>query len=349
MPVIGLDFGTTNSALCVAGAGDEPVMAQFADGAVSTDTFRSILFFNPEWPGEGGGARAFAGPVAIREYLAAGGAGRLIQSLKSFLADRGFQSTEIFKRTYRLEDLVALILVPLRAEAEAFLGTLGKSAVVGRPVHFSSAASDSDEHLAVARLEVALKRAGFAQVTFEYEPVAAAYYYGQRVEREEVVLIGDFGGGTSDFSILRISPGAGGHIGYEILGNDGVAIAGDAFDRELLRHLIAPELGRGSKYRSPYGRILPIPNPIYFSFERWHQLSFMKARATMNRLEEAQANGAGAGQNGGADPYREQRSRLPAVQGRRASQGRVVVRRAKRVHLRGPSGRDRKARDARGV
>jgi len=293
LPVIGLDFGTTNSALCVAGnsalcvagAGDEPVMAQFADGAVSTDTFRSILFFSAEaLPDKR--APASAGPNAIREYLAAGGAGRLIQSLKSFLADHGFQSTEIFKRIYRLEDLVALILVPLRAEAEAFLGTLGNSAVVGRPVHFSSAVSADDERLAVARLEVALKRAGFAQVTFEYEPVAAAYYYGQRVEREEVVLIGDFGGGTSDFSLLRISPGAGGHIGYEILGNDGVAIAGDAFDRELLRHLVAPELGRGSKYRSPYGRILPIPNPIYFSFERWHQLSFMKARATMARLEE---------------------------------------------------------------
>ncbi len=288
MPVVGIDFGTTNSALCVAGAGDEPVMAQFADGAASTDTFRSILFFNQEMAEAAGGAHAFAGPGAIREYLAAGGAGRLIQSLKSFLADRGFQSTEIFRRIYRLEDLVALILVPLRAEAETFLGTLGRSAVVGRPVHFSSAVSDADERLAVARLEVGLKRAGFEQVTFEYEPVAAAYYYGQRVEREEVVLIGDFGGGTSDFSLLRISPerSARGRVAYQILGNDGVAIAGDAFDRELLRHLVAPALGRGSKYRSPYGRVLPMPNPIYFSFERWHQLSFMKARATMNRLEE---------------------------------------------------------------
>jgi hypothetical chaperone protein len=301
MPVIGLDFGTTNSALCIAGAGDEPVMAQFALGAAAvgvaadniatTDTFRSILFFNAEQAAVGGGEGSFAGPGAIREYLAAGGNGRLIQSLKSFLADRGFQSTQIFDRIYRLEDLVALILIPLRAEAEAFLGTLGNRAVVGRPVHFSSAAGESDERLAETRLEVALKRAGFERVIFEYEPVAAAYHYARRIDREEVVLIGDFGGGTSDFSLLRISPGAGErrHIGYEILGNDGVAIAGDAFDRELLRHLVAPELGRGSKYRSPYGRILPMPNPIYFNFERWHQLSFMKARATMNKLEALRA------------------------------------------------------------
>ena len=291
MPAIGLDFGTTNSALCVAGAGDEPVMARFGDGAASTDTFRSILFFNPELPGEGDGPRAFAGPSAIREYLAAAGAGRLIQSLKSFMADRGFQSTQILDRTYRLEELAALILVPLRAEAEAFLGTLGKSAVVGRPVHYSSAVSESDERLAMTRLEVALKRAGFEQVTFEYEPVAAAYHYGRGISAEEVVLIGDFGGGTSDFSVLRIAPGrsASGGVAYEILANDGVALAGDAFDREMLRHLVAPELGRGSRYRTPYGRVLPMPNPIYFNFERWHQLSFMKARATMNKLAELKA------------------------------------------------------------
>ncbi len=290
MPGVGLDFGTTNSALCVAGAGDEPVLAKFADGAESTETFRSILFFNsePELADERGGEHSFAGPSAIREYLAAGGAGRLIQSLKSFLADRGFQSTVIFERTYRLEDLAALILVPLRMEADACLGTLGKSAVVGRPVHFSSAVNASDERLAEARLEVALKRAGFDRVVFEYEPVAAAYHYGRRIDREEVVLIGDFGGGTSDFSLLRISPARGprAHIGYQILGNDGVAIAGDAFDREILRHVVVPELGRGSKYRSAYGRVLPIPNPIYFNFERWHQLSFMKAPATMLKLKE---------------------------------------------------------------
>jgi hypothetical chaperone protein len=290
LSAIGLDFGTTNSALCVAGADDEPILAQFADGAAMTDTFRSILFFGQEAAAEGR-ARASAGPSAIREYLAAGGAGRLIQSLKSFLADRGFHSTSIFEQNYRLEDLVALILVPLRTEVEAFLGRIGRSAVVGRPVHFSSAAGEADERLAETRLAVALKRAGFDRVVFEYEPVAAAYHYGRGIQREEVVMIGDFGGGTSDFSLLRIAPGRGphGHPRYEILGNDGVGIAGDAFDCQILRHLVVPELGRGSKYRSAWSRVLPIPNPIYFNFERWHQLSFMKARATMNKLEELRA------------------------------------------------------------
>jgi hypothetical chaperone protein len=192
MPAIGLDFGTTNSALCLAGVGEEPVMAQFADGAARTDTFRSVLFFNPELAGEGKGARSFAGPGAIREYLASGGAGRLIQSLKSFLADRSFQTTNIFGDIYRLEDLAALILVPLRAEAEEFLGAiaksgLGKAAVVGRPVHFSSAADESDERLAQARLEVALKRAGFDSKQIAALKAAYRLLYRSGLKLEEAL------------------------------------------------------------------------------------------------------------------------------------------------------------------
>jgi hypothetical chaperone protein len=288
---VGLDFGTTNSALCVVGRDREPIPARFGEGDARTDTFRSILLF-PEARAEGDGTRSFAGPIAIREYLAAGGAGRLIQSLKSFLADRGFHSTNIFARNYRLEDLVAEILIPLRDEAEACLGAVGESAVVGRPVHFSSATCEDDERLAATRLEVALRRAGFKQIIFEYEPVAAAYHYGSHLDRPEVVLIGDFGGGTSDFSLLRITPDGASRRAtrYEIIGNDGVAIAGDAFDAQILRHLVAPALGRGSKYRSAYGRVLPLPNPIYFNFERWHQLSFMKAPATMHKLEALRAS-----------------------------------------------------------
>lgn len=288
MPSVGLDFGTTNSALCAIGRDGEPALARFDDAGAALDTFRSILFFNPEHQGERGRNCSFAGPRAISEYIAAAGAGRLIQSLKSFLADRAFDSTDIFGTRYRLEDLAGLLLAPLREEADRFLGALGDSVVVGRPVHFSSAAGENDERLAEARLLVALARAGFKRVMFEYEPVAAAYHYGRYIAREELVLIGDFGGGTSDFSLLRITPGAaaGDRPRYQILGNDGVAIAGDSFDRQILRHLVVPELGRGSKYRSPYGKILPVPNSIYLNFERWHQLSLMKSPAMMNKLAQ---------------------------------------------------------------
>jgi hypothetical chaperone protein len=289
MLAVGLDFGTTNSALCAIGAGGGVVLARFDDAGASVDTFRSILFFNPEVRDERNQIVPFAGPRAIREYLEAAAEGRLVQSVKSFLADRSFHSTFIFDRDYRLEDLVGLILKPMREQADGALGALGDRAVVGRPVRFSAAQSERDEQLAEERLKVALRRAGFTDIVFEFEPVAAAWHHGSRIDRDELVLIGDFGGGTSDFSLLRITPRIRGQTRHEILGSDGVAIAGDAFDREILRHLVVPELGRGSKYRSPYGQVLPMPTPIYFSFERWHQLSFMKTPAMMTKLRELRA------------------------------------------------------------
>jgi hypothetical chaperone protein len=113
--------------------------------------------------------------------------------------------------------------------------------------------------------------------------------YALRLERDETVLIADFGGGTSDFSVLRLRPRSAAHdreVQYEILGNDGVGIAGDAFDGRIMRHLVAPALGRDSKYKTPYGMVLPAPTWPYTRLERWHHLSFLKARSTMLRFEE---------------------------------------------------------------
>ncbi|MDB5107950.1 MAG: putative heat shock protein YegD [Candidatus Binatus sp.] len=288
---IGLDFGTTNSAIAVVGDDGSPRLARFGDtegGGRDTETFRSILFFEaPEETARKESALA-VGNDAIRRYLAAGGNGRLVQSLKSFLADRSFDSTDIMGETYTLGDLIAPILTSLRDAAIAQFGELPPRIVVGRPVHFA-AAGNADEALARSRLDIAVRRAGWSEVAFEYEPVAAAYDYALRITRDETVLIADFGGGTSDFSVLRLKPrGAARHgaARYEILGNDGVGIAGDAFDGRMMRHVVAPALGRGSKYRSPYGMTLPAPTWPYTRLERWHYLSFLKARATMLKFEE---------------------------------------------------------------
>jgi hypothetical chaperone protein len=287
---VGLDFGTTNSAISVVGDDGVPRLARFADAerGADTETLRSILFF--EAPEETGGTEASVavGNDAIRRYLAAGGNGRLVQSLKSFLADKSFQSTEIMGEMYSLGDLIAPIISALRDAAIAQFGELPPRIVVGRPVHFA-AAGNPDEALARSRLDIAVRRAGWSDVVFEYEPVAAAYDYALRIARDETVMIADFGGGTSDFSVLRLRPrNTAKHSAarYEILGNDGVAIAGDVFDGRIMRHLIAPALGRGTRYRSPYGMVLPAPTWPYTKLERWHHLSFLKARATMLRFEE---------------------------------------------------------------
>jgi hypothetical chaperone protein len=285
---VGLDFGTTNSAIAQIAEDGSVALANFPAGRerARSETMRSILFFAADPHGDE--ERLAVGGEAIDRYIASGANGRLIQSLKSFLADRLFHQTNIMGASYSLEDLIAPILKRLRIVAEAQFGELPPQIVVGRPVHFSSAQNDADDQLAATRLEVAIRRAGWKEIIFEFEPVAAAYHYASTLAREELILVADFGGGTSDFSIVRLRPpsAASSHDHYEILANDGVAIAGDAFDGEIVRHLVAPELGRGSQYRTPYGQVLPMPTWFYAQMERWHFLSFLKAPSTMSKLRD---------------------------------------------------------------
>src|SRR5919197_638983 len=191
----------------------------------------------PSCGGDGcGEPHVVAGPQAIRSYLRADPKGRFMQSIKSFLASRLFERTHVFTRMYALEELIAIIVRALRAAAEAQFGDLGTAVVVGRPVHFAGAQRPEDEALALQRLRTALHASGFDQVTFEFEPVAAAYAYGSQLDRTEVVLIADCGGGTSDLSLLKITPAPDASTPgtYEVLGTDGVAIGGDTFDSMLV-------------------------------------------------------------------------------------------------------------------
>ena len=146
---VGLDFGTTNSALAVRDGNAAPLLAGFPGLDGPAPTFRSILFFDADEHGPNTVARPAAGAEAISRYLDSGGNGRLLLSLKSFLADRTFSATDIFGRRFTLEELIALILMPLRRAAERQFGDLGRRAVVGRPVRFSGADNEEDEERAV--------------------------------------------------------------------------------------------------------------------------------------------------------------------------------------------------------
>ena len=285
MRVVGLDFGTTHSAIAVWEGHGPPRLASFAIDGGNTAAFRSILHFEPDPDDERRPPQVRAGPRAIERYLETSGDGRLVQSIKSFLASPLFERTEIFGAVYELEDLVGRLLGELREAAEAELGPLGTRVVVGRPVRFAGDAKHLDERLALSRLRSALARAGFHEVHFELEPVAAAHHYGLRIDGPERVLIGDFGGGTSDFSVLQLSP-ADGAARAEVLGTSGVGVAGDAFDARLVRQLVAPALGRGTRYRSPFGEVLPVPAWLYAHLERWHHLSFLKAPPALALLAE---------------------------------------------------------------
>jgi hypothetical chaperone protein len=280
----GLDFGTTNSALALARADSAVELARFGAGS----TFRSILYFEKDETSKSGNLRVVAGPDAIQNYLNARMPGRLIQSTKSYLASRLFSQTQIFNQTFSLEELIGTLLRYLRKSVESQFGDLGTKLVVGRPVHFSGTRNPADDDFAIARLRKAFANAGFDEVHFLPEPVAAAYKYQQRLDHGELVLIADFGGGTSDFSLVQLKPKqpSTNDVSDQVIGNDGVGIAGDTFDSKLVRHLVAPLLGLGSMYKSQFGKLLPVPNWLYEHLERWHYLSFLKTRKNIELLQK---------------------------------------------------------------
>jgi len=281
-PVIGLDFGTTNSAIAVATGDRQAKLATFADAA---NNFRSILYFPAKERFSKLKVETQAGPDAINAYLEADTKGRLIVSIKSYLASRLFTSTSINGRHYTLEDLIAIILRRLRVAVMEQFDTSAARVVLGRPVRFSGAENDADEALALQRLRAAAALAGFQEISFELEPVAAAYQYETQLDHDELVLIGDFGGGTSDFTLAQLGPGRRQAGRNPVIGTSGVAIAGDTFDSRIMMRLVAPKLGLGSHYIS-LGKELPVPVWVYSQLSSWHHMFLLKDPKTMSVLQQ---------------------------------------------------------------
>ncbi len=289
--VLGIDFGTTNSSVAFVNGSGEVKLAHFSELGAPTDSYRSLLYLERVREGAVNVLKSWSGPEGIEHYLSADGNGRLMQSLKSFLSSRSLQTTEVFGRRHTLISLIARILRDLRQRAEDQFGIKIKAAVVGRPVQFVAAENEDDNQYAETRLSEAFREAGYESVEFQLEPVAAARYYESTLDRDQLILIGDFGGGTSDFSILRVGPTIRrrGRTAADLLGNAGVGLAGDAFDAKIVRHLVAPALGAGSQMRS-LDKVLTVPGWVYSKLERWHYLSLLKARDTMEMLRGVQGH-----------------------------------------------------------
>ena len=289
---VGIDFGTTNSSVAFAHDG-RIHMVEFPAASGSSHSSRSLLYLQRRVHAGSRSTAVWTGAQAIEHYLATEGVdeaaqGRLIQSLKSHLSARDLTGTEIFGRRYRFEDLVARILRDLRVRASEFLGFEVTHALAGRPVVFVGAESEADNQFAVERLRQAFLEAGFAHVEFAMEPVAAAYAYESTLAEDELLLVGDFGGGTTDFSLLRVGRAARASKERQVLGTTGVGIAGDAFDARIVRRLISPALGSDSMAHS-LGKVLPaLPAWVYANLERWHTLSFLRTHAVRELLRTTQ-------------------------------------------------------------
>jgi len=290
LDAVGFDFGTTNSSVALLNDKSEVQLASFPSPGNPMVSFRSVLYLEQSKT-ENGPRRmhGFTGPAAIERYLQAEEKGRLIQSLKSHLSSRSLTGTEVFGRHYKLEDLIARMIGDLRKHTAKQFEKPIRYAMVGRPVHFVGSETREDDDFAVSRLRNAFAAAGLERVDFELEPVAAACAYEATLDHDELILIGDFGGGTSDFSLLCVGPGVRrrGRTAQDLLGNSGVGLAGDAFDARIIRKLVSPALGSNSEARS-LNKVLPaVPAWIYANLERWHYLSFLRTNNVREILKSA--------------------------------------------------------------
>ena len=292
LDAVGIDFGTTNSSIALATEDAGVRYATFSSDGSELLSFRSVLYFEMFKSANGiKRTHSWSGPAAIECYLEADEKGRLVQSLKSHLASRMLTGTEVFGRRHKLEELISRMLSDLRKQAERQFERPIRSAMVGRPVRFVGAETTEDDDFAVSRLREAFGMAGFEHVDFETEPVAAAYSYETTLDHDELILIGDFGGGTSDFSLLRVGPEVRrrGRTPEDLLGTSGLGLAGDSFDARIVRKLVSPALGSDSEARS-MNKLLPaVPAWIYANLERWHYLSFLRTNNVREILKSARA------------------------------------------------------------
>ncbi len=270
---VGIDFGTSNSAVAFCSSNGAPELIHYADAtdASRAQVMRSVLYFEP-------GGVVHSGTEAIDRYLENESEGRLVQSIKSYLASATFHSTSIHGRRWSLPSLVGRFIRALREGADH---DLGRRAVVGRPVRYWGAESERDDERAIERMTEAMALAGFDDVSFVPEPVAAASSYAARVNGKQRAVIADFGGGTSDFSVLEIIP----KQPVRVLANAGIGIGGDSFDARVLDKSVASHLGKGTTYRDAFGAETPVPAWLFQRLRRWHQLSFLKAPKTMALIE----------------------------------------------------------------
>jgi hypothetical chaperone protein len=152
-------------------------------------------------------------------------------------------------------------------------------------VRYWGAEDDEDDARAIGRMREALTKAGFTEVVFEYEPVGAAARYAARLDHDEVIVVADFGGGTTDFSVVRVGPTSSARQASQVLATGGIGVSGDAFDARVIDAVVSPALGRGTRYRDELGGEAPVPAWLYGHLRRWHYLSFLKQESTLRLLE----------------------------------------------------------------
>ncbi|WP_291363501.1 Hsp70 family protein [Devosia sp.] len=275
--VCGLDFGTSNSTIARRDSGGVPQLLKLEDGR---ETIPSVIFFGFE------DDSIHFGRQAVAEYVT-GAEGRLMRSLKSVLGTSLIgDTTRVKARSYGFIDILGIFIAELKRRAEAELGGAVDTVVCGRPVHFVDEDPVADA-AAQSQLEGAVRAQGFRHVDFQFEPIAAALDYERQVRSEKLALIVDLGGGTSDFTVIRVSPERAKAVdrSQDILSTAGVHVGGTDFDRLLSMGRVMPELGLGTM-TTDGKRHLPVAP--YYDLSTWHRINRLYNAQTLRDLRGTQ-------------------------------------------------------------
>ncbi len=273
--IYGIDFGTTNSALSILDTHENKIVKTFNEA--------SILFFIQAQ--NSNKVSTFVGQPAIDAYLSNGMTGRFMKSVKRVLPRTSFIDTRVYNQKYTAADLVTLILKYLKGKADNFLNEEISEIILGRPVVFDE--DPIKDQLAQDRLRKAAINAGFIDITFQMEPIAAAYAYERTLLKDETVLVADIGGGTSDFTVMKLGPEK-----YktpdrtkDIVAQGGIYIGGDSFDSSFMSSELTPYFGKNVLYESSPGKMLEVPGMLFDSITSWEKMNFFNVHKLVREID----------------------------------------------------------------
>ena len=305
-PAIGLDFGTSNSAVAVAapGGGGTPRLLTLDTARPDSTLIPTLLYIERDGTSHLGYAAIDAfvrleagrtirrrqvttereidtvfGREVVRIDVDVDQPGRFFQALKSFLADGSYGGTMVFGRPYSLEELVALFLAEVRRRAQEQLGRAIDRATVGRPVHWAGSDPGGDT-LARERMEAALRAAGFEEWSFVAEPIAAGLHFAATLPRPQLVLVFDFGGGTLDVTVMHI-----GGRQREVLSTAGISLGGNTLDEDLMDARLLKYFGEGLRWGD---QGLPLPRHIVEALRRWYTIPILNDERVLRFLSSLQ-------------------------------------------------------------
>ncbi len=274
--IYGIDFGTTNSAISIIDSSSNEIIKTYSES--------SLIFF-PQLKNSRSPLIHFVGEQAIEKYIENKMKGRFMKSIKRVLPRSGFKETRVYNKKLKAEDLVCIILKHLKEKADAFIGEDVRKAVLGRPVVFDE--NPEKDQLAQDRLEKAAKLAGFEEIAFQMEPIAAAFTYERIISKDEMVLVADMGGGTSDFTLMKLSPSKLKKTNRkeDIIGQGGIYIGGDNFDSSIMWNKGTYHFGRGLTYKD-FDTTVEVPRSFYLNICSWEKMNFFDSIKLQNALDK---------------------------------------------------------------